>query len=641
MAKEIIRDNKAEQNLFLRRVLVAFLGVLLLLSILLLNNYNLQVRDYDNYQTRSNGNRIKLLPVAPTRGLIYDRNNKVLAENLTFFGLYIVPEKTENLQQTYQQLRQIVGLTDEDIEAFAKERRRNSRYTPILLKADLTEEQIARFAVDQHNFPSLEIRPYFKRHYPYGEDLTHILGYVAKINDKDVERLKDEDKLANYAGTTDIGKLGIERYYEEQLHGEVGFEEVEVNNRGKVIRTLRQQPAVSGKSIKLTIDLDLQRYIRQLLDGRRGAIVALDPRDNSVLAMVSSPSYDNNLFVGGISSANYNALLNDPDRPLYSRTTQGAFPPASTVKPFIAVAALQDGIITTNTTMFDPGYWVLPGTERRYRDWLKSGHGRVNLNKAIMESADTYFYQLIYDMGINRFSEWMKRFGFGMPTGVDIREETSGVMPTREWKQQRYKKPWVIGDTIPVGIGQGYWTATPLQVTKALSVLINNGRVDTPHFMQHIIGNEIEPYRDPKPYEDISGVPLAYWNAAKSGMYNVLYGSSGTAKKAFANMSYLAAGKSGTAQVFGLKENQKYDASNLASHLHDHAWFIAYAPYENPKIALSVFLENAGGGSSQAAPVARAIMDYYLLDMGQLKQQTASESAVADEQSATDAGGAQ
>ncbi|TNH06840.1 penicillin-binding protein 2 [Testudinibacter sp. TR-2022] len=626
MAREIIRDNKAEQNLFLRRVLVAFIGVLGLLSLLLLNVYHLQIRDYENYQTRSNGNRIKLLPVAPTRGLIYDRNNKVLAENLTFFGLYIVPEKTENLQQTYDALRQVVGLTDEDIEAFAKERRRNSRYTPILLKSDLTEEQIARFSVDQHNFPSLEIRPYFKRHYPYGEDLTHILGYVAKINDKDIERLRDEDALANYAGTNDIGKLGIERYYETQLHGEVGFEEVEVNNRGKVIRTLRQQPAVSGKSIKLTIDLDLQRYIRQQLEGRRGAVVVLDPRDNSVLAMVSSPSYDNNLFVGGISSTDYNGLLNDPDRPLYSRTTQGAFPPASTVKPFIAVAALQDGIITTNSTIFDPGYWILPGTERRYRDWLKSGHGRLNLNKAIMESADTYFYQLIYDMGINRFSEWMKRFGFGMPTGIDIREETSGVMPTREWKQQRYKKPWVIGDTIPVGIGQGYWTSTPLQLTKALSVLINNGKVMTPHFMQEVIGNEIEPYRDPKLYDDIDGVPQAYWNAAKTGMYSVLYGSSGTARKVFTNMPYLAAGKSGTAQVFGLKENQKYDASSLASHLHDHAWFIAYAPYNNPTIALSIFLENAGGGSSQAAPLARAIMDHYLLDMGYLKQ-----SAVATE----------
>ncbi|MBE2895216.1 penicillin-binding protein 2 [Spirabiliibacterium falconis] len=630
--KEIIRDNKAEQNLFLRRVLVAFIGVIVLLGLLLLNLYHLQVRDFDNYQTRSNGNRIKLLPVPPTRGLIYDRNGHVLAENLTFFGLYIIPEKTENLEQTYAQLRQIVGLQDEDIEAFKKERRRNSRYTPILLKPNLTEEQIARFAVEQYRFPSLEVRPYFKRHYPYGEDMTHILGYVAKINDKDVEKLKKDDKFANYAGSSDIGKLGIERYYEDQLHGEVGFEEVEVNNRGKVIRTLRQQPAVSGKSIKLTIDIDLQRYIRQLLDGRRGAVVVLDPRDNSILAMVSSPTYDNNLFVGGISGKDYRTLLNDPDRPLYSRTTQGAFPPASTIKPFAAVAALQEGVISTSTTIYDPGYWVLPGTERRYRDWLKSGHGRLNLNKAIMESADTYFYQVVYDMGITRFSNWMKKFGFGLPTGVDIREETTGVMPDREWKRKRFKKSWVIGDTIPVGIGQGYWTATPLQVVKALSILINNGKVNTPHFMKEIIGNEIEPYQDPKLYEDITGVPNAYWQAAKQGMFSVLYGASGTARKAFTGMPYYAAGKSGTAQVFGLKENQKYDAKSLAKHLHDHAWFIAFAPYNDPKIALSIFLENAGGGSSNAAPLARQIMDYYLLKMGHIKDDAKTQSAVIGEE---------
>ncbi|MBE2897692.1 penicillin-binding protein 2 [Pasteurellaceae bacterium 20609_3] len=633
VVKEIIRDNKAEQNLFLRRALVAFIGVIILLALLLLNLYHLQVRDFDNYQTRSNGNRIKLLPVPPTRGLIYDRNGHVLAENLTFFGLYIVPEKTENLEQTYDALRQIVGLQDEDIDAFKKERRRNSRYTPILLKPNLTEEQIARFAVEQYKFPSLEVRPYFKRHYPYGEDMTHILGYVAKINDKDVEKLKKDDKLANYAGSSDIGKLGIERFYEDQLHGEVGFEEVEVNNRGKVIRTLRQQPAVSGKSIKLTIDIELQRYIRQLLDGRRGAVVVLDPRDNSILAMVSSPTYDNNLFVGGISGKDYRTLLNDPDRPLYSRTTQGAFPPASTIKPFSAVAALQEGVISTSTTIYDPGYWVLPGTERRYRDWLKSGHGRLNLNKAIMESADTYFYQVVYDMGINRFSKWMKKFGFGLPTGVDIREETTGVMPDREWKRKRFKKSWVMGDTIPVGIGQGYWTATPLQVVKALSILINNGKVNTPHFMKEIIGNQIEPYQDPKLYEDITGVPNAYWQAAKQGMFSVLYGPSGTARKAFTGMPYYAAGKSGTAQVFGLKENQKYDAKSLAKHLHDHAWFISYAPFNEPKIALSIFLENAGGGSSNAAPLARQILDHYLLRMGHIKDDN-TQSAVAQAEEA-------
>ncbi|WP_040975360.1 penicillin-binding protein 2 [Necropsobacter massiliensis] len=611
-AHEPIRDKKAERNLFARRALVSFLAVLGLSAILFTNLYHLQVVNYDTYQTRSNGNRIKLLPLPPTRGLIYDRNGQLLAENLTFFGLYIVPEKVENLDRTFAQLREIVGLSDEDVESFNKERRRASRYTSILLKADLTEEQIARFAVNQYKFPSLEIKPYFKRHYLYGEPLTHILGYVAKINDKDVERLKKEEKIANYAGSSDIGKLGIERYYEDQLHGTVGFEEVEINNRGKVIRKLREQPAIAGKSIHLTIDLALQRYILDLLGGHKGAVVVLDPQDSSILAMVSTPSYDNNLFVGGISGGDYKRLLDDPSRPLYSRVTQGAYPPASTVKPFIAVAGLQENVITPGTTVFDPGYWVLPNSTKRFRDWKRSGHGYTDLNKAITESSDTYFYQLAYNMGIDRLSEWMKRFGFGMPTGIDIREETAAIMPSREWKQKRYKKPWVQGDTISVGIGQGYWTATPLQLAKALAILINNGKVNTPHLMKSVEGSSVEPYQDPLLYEDISEPKALYWDLAKRGMYNVVNAANGTARKAFAGTNYHVAGKSGTAQVFSLKENQTYNAGSLVKELHDHAWFIGYAPYEDPKLVVAVILENAGGGGSNAGPVVRSIMDYYL-----------------------------
>lgn len=607
-----IRDAKAERNLFARRALLAFIGVLLLTAILLTNLYNLQITNYQSYQTRSNGNRIKLLPLPPTRGLIYDRYGKLLAENLTYFGLYIVPEKVENLDRTFAELRSLVGLTDDDIEAFQRERRRSSRYTPILLKPDLTEEQIARFAVNQYNYQSMDIRPYFKRHYLYGEPLTHILGYVGKINDKDVERLKEENKLVNYAGTHDIGKLGIERYYEEQLHGITGFEEVETNNRGKVIRTLREQPAIAGKSIQLTIDLELQRYIADLISGYNGAVVVMDPSDNSILAMVTNPSYDNNLFVGGISVSDYRRLLNDEDRPLYSRATQGAYPPASTVKPFIGVAALQENVITTALTIPDPGYWVLPNTTRRYRDWKRSGRGNTDLNKAITESSDTYFYQVAYNMGIDRLSVWMKRFGFGLPTGIDLREESAGIMPDREWKQRRHKKPWVQGDTIPVGIGQGYWTATPLQLAKATSILVNNGKVYTPHLMKQIIANDVEIYQDPLLYEDINEVPLAYWNAAKRGMWSVINAPNGTGRKAFVGANYVAAGKSGTAQVFSLKENETYNAKNLSKHLHDHAWFISYAPYDKPKIVVSIILENAGGGSSNAAPVVRQIMDYYL-----------------------------
>lgn len=609
--REAVRNSVAESNLFARRAVIAFGGILVLTGVLLANIYHLQVTNFDDYQTRSNGNRIKLLPVPPTRGLIYDRTGKVLAENLTFFGLYIVPEKTENLEETLVELKQIVGLTDEDIEAFWKEKKRTSRYTPIMLKGDLNEEQMARFAVNQHRFPSLDVQAYYKRNYPYGETLTHILGYVAKINERDKKKLQEDGKFGNYAGSHDMGKLGIEKFYEDQLHGQTGFEEVEINNRGKVIRKLRDQEGVAGSSIRLTIDVELQQFIQNMLGTQKGSVVVLDPRDSSILAMVTNPSYDNNLFVGGISGKDYKTLLEDPARPLYSRATQGTYPPASTVKPFMAVAGLTEGKITPSTTVYDPGFWILPGTTQRYRDWKKSGHGATNVNKAITESSDTFFYQLAYDMGIEKMSDWMKKFGFGLKTGVDLAEESAGIMPDREWKQKRHKKPWVQGDTIPVGIGQGYWIATPLQLAKATAVLINNGRVNTPHLMKEIITpHAVEPYKDPLLYEDITGVPSHFWTVAKQGMYNVINAGNGTGKKA-AGAFYKAAGKTGTAQVFNLKGG-KYNKHALKKELHDHAWFIGYAPYENPKVVVAIILENAGGGGSVAAPVAKKVMDFAL-----------------------------
>lgn len=608
---EKVRNGQAEKNLFIRRAVIAFFGVLVLTGVLLTNLYHLQVVNYDAYETRSNGNRIKLLPVTPTRGLIYDRNGKVLAENITYFGLYIIPEKVDNLEQTLEELKTLVGLSDEDIENFYKEKKRASRYTPILLKPDLNEEQIARFSVNQHHFPSMDVHPYFKRHYPYGDIMTHIIGYVAKINDKDKQRLQEEGKFSNYAGSHDIGKLGIEKYYEDQLHGTTGFEEVEINNRGKVLRKLRDQPAIDGGSVRLTIDVELQRYITNLLGKQKGAIVVLDPRDSGILAMVTNPSYDNNLFVDGISGKDYKTLLEDEDRPLLSRATQGTYPPASTIKPFMAVAGLSEGKITQNTTIFDPGYWIVPGTTQRFRDWKKSGHGHTNVNKAIVESSDTYFYQLAYDMGIDKMSAWMKMFGFGLPTGIDIYEESAGIMPSREWKQKRHKKQWLQGDTVNAGIGQGFWISTPLQLAKATAILINNGKVNTPHLMKEILTSEVTPYKDPHIYEDIEGVPERFWQIAKLGMYNVLHAGNGTGKKAFYGTFYKAGGKTGTAQVFSLK-GKNYNKNAIAKKLHDHGWFIGYAPYENPTMVISVILENAGGGGSSAAPMARKVMDYVL-----------------------------
>ncbi|MDD9341407.1 MAG: peptidoglycan DD-transpeptidase MrdA [Providencia heimbachae] len=603
------RDHTAESVLFIRRALIAFGIIVILTALLVTNLYHLQIVRHEDYQTRSNDNRIKLVPIAPSRGIIYDRKGTQLALNSTFYQLEIVPEKVENLPETLEKLRDVVGLTDEDITNFEKERKRSRRFTSIALKTRLDEVQVARFAVNQYRFPGLEVKSYQRRSYPYGSALTHVIGYVAKINDKDVERLDKEGLLPNYAASHDIGKLGIERYYEDVLHGKTGYEEVEVNSRGRVIRQLHEQPPQAGRDIYLTIDLELQIYIEKLLTTSRAAVVVTDPRNGEILALVSNPSYDSNLFVNGISNKDYQALLNNPDRPLINRTTQGLYPPASTVKPFISVAALSEKVITPNTTIFDPGWWQLPGSEKRYRDWKRWGHGKLNVMKSIIESADTFFYQVAYDMGIDRLSAWMTRFGFGEYTGIDISEERSGIMPTREWKQKRYKKPWYQGDTIPVGTGQGYWTATPIQMSKALMTLINDGQVKTPHLLYGTkLGNAMVPYEDTET-KQIGDIHSGYWELAKQGMYGVANAPNGTGRRSFVGTPYKAAAKSGTAQVFSY---ETYNASKLAEHLRDHKLMIAYAPYDKPTIAVAIILENGGAGPT-VGDLVRQIFDHVLL----------------------------
>ncbi|MCA6219239.1 peptidoglycan DD-transpeptidase MrdA [Photorhabdus antumapuensis] len=603
------RDYTAESALFARRALVAFIIILVLTGILVANLYHLQITRHEDYQTRSNENRIKLVPIAPSRGIIYDRNGTPLALNRTIYQLEIIPEKVEHLEQTLNDLRNVIDLTDEDIANFEKERKRSRRFTSIPLKTSLDHIQVARFAVNQYRFPGFEIKGYQRRFYPYGSALTHIIGYVAKINDKDVERLDKEGILPNYAATHDIGKLGIERYYETILHGKTGYEEVEVNNRGRVIRQLHEQPPQAGQDIYLTIDLELQIYIEKLLTTSRAAVVVSDPRNGEILALVSNPSYDPNLFVNGISNKNYQELLNNPDRPLINRATQGIYPPASTVKPFITVAALSTGVINKNTTIFDPGWWQLPGSEKRYRDWKRWGHGSLNVHRAIVESADTFFYQVAYDMGIDRLSEWMTKFGYGEYTGIDLAEERTGIMPTREWKQRKYKKPWYQGDTIPVGIGQGYWTATPIQMVKALITLINDGNVKTPHLLlSKKLKGEMIPYQQIENIQ-IGDIHSGYWELAKSGMYGVANLPNGTGHKSFTGTPYKAAVKSGTAQVYSY---ETYNASKIAEHLRDHKLMIAFAPYENPTVALSIILENGGAGPA-VGTLVRQILDHVLL----------------------------
>ncbi len=620
-----IRDYQAETQLFTRRAIVAFVGIIVLMGVLVANLYNIQVNQYQDYKTRSNDNRIKIVPISPNRGLIYDRNGVLLAENRPVFNLEITPEKVANIDETIKRLQKFLTITPEQIARFKREKQHSRRFKAVPLKTQLTRKEVALFSVRQHNFPGVDINATLKRYYPFGSILTHVLGYVSKINDRDLRRLDREGKLANYQATHDIGKLGIEKHYEDLLHGTAGYQEVEVNSRGRIIRTLKYVPPTPGKNIVLNLDINLQKYVYRVLDGRRGSVIVLDPKDDGVLAMVSSPSYDPNEFVHGISSANYNELLKDKDRPLVNRSTLGIYPPASTVKPFMAVAALTEGVVTPKTTRNDPGWWRIPNSNTRpFRDWARWGHGTVDLLHAIEESVDTFFYQIAYDLGIDRISTWMHVFGFGEYTGIDIDEESNANMPSREWKMTRHHTPWYKGDTIPVGIGQGYWTATPIQLARALSILVNDGKIMAPHLLRATIDNG-KKFEDrimvpPKQYPSITQVPKKYWELAKNGMRLVNHGPRGTARRSFYHLGYVSAGKSGTAQVFGLGEKREYNADELAEHLRDHALFNAFAPFDDPKAIVTVVLENAGGGSAHGAPVARKILDKVVLGKDDLKE---------------------
>lgn len=606
-----MRDHSAESALFVRRVVVSIVFVLALISVLFFNLYYLQVESFQIYKTRSNDNRINVLPVAPNRGLIYDRNGVLLAENRPIFSLEITTEKIADLEKTVNDLAQLLGLDQDAIDNFYRQKKRQRRFKPVALVPRLTMEQAAIFSVNQHQFEGVNIEAYLKRYYPYGETLTHMLGYVGKINDKDVARLEKEGKSATYAATRDIGKQGIERYYEDMLHGVPGYQEVEVNNRGKIIRVLKFVPPEPGKDIYLNIDLAMQQKAKKLLDGRRGSVVMLDANDGGVLALASSPSYDPNLFVHGISSKNYNALLHSKDRPLINRATQGRYPPASTIKMQMALLGLNEGVVTPQTRIWDPGSWQIPNTSKRFRDWKRWGHGWVDVYHAIEQSCDTYFYDLIYQVGIDKTSEFMKQFGFGDYTGIDIAEETSAVMPSRGWKRARFNQPWYQGDTISVGIGQGYWTATPIQLAHATANLARRGDIIVPRLLKSIrsVSGIFEVPPDHKPPIVLKNE--GHWQVALDGMYGVVNKKTGTAHKAFADTAYVAAGKSGTAQVIGMKEDEEYDADKLEEHHRDNAMFVAYAPFDAPEVVTSVVVENAGGGSSHAAPVARAMLDAY------------------------------
>ena len=618
MAKRRItmRNHSAEANLFARRTFIIFMGVLVLILVLFNNIYSLQVNSFEKYQTRSNSNRIKLLPVAPNRGLIYDRNGVILADNKPVYSLAVIPEQTENLQESIDEISALLNISDDRKKSFFKSVKRKRRFKQIELHPRLSEQQVALFSVNQHKFPGVFVDARLKRYYPFGKLTTHNLGYVARINRKDANQLELDGKSENYAATHGIGKLGIEKYYEDILHGTIGHQEVEVNSRGRVIRTLDYKPPTPGKDLTLTLDIELQMIAKRALAGKRGAVVAMDPRTGGILAMYSNPSYDGNLFVHGISTKNWNKIRNSKDLPLINRSVQG-YPPASTVKPFLALTGLEEGVITPETRVWDPGWYQLKGLPNKYRDWKKWGHGWVDLNKAIEQSCNTYFFDLAFKLGITKISTMMERFGFGDYTGIDIHEESSAIMPSVEWKRARYNKSWYTGETLSVGIGQSYWTVTPLQLTQALTTLVNHGKRKVPHLLK----STKEPSRDPNVEEEViyeEQPPLVlkndkHWDLILNAMHRTVQEVGATAHTPFKGAKYDASGKTGSAQVARIKQDEKYDAKTTQENQRDNAMFIAFAPYNAPEIVVSVAIENVskGGGGTNAGPVARQIMDQY------------------------------
>ncbi|WP_299786733.1 penicillin-binding protein 2 [uncultured Shewanella sp.] len=602
-----MHDHAAEASLFKRRALFTFACVVILLGVLLANLYHLQILSYTDYETRSNDNRIRVVPVAPSRGLIFDRHGKLLAENQPFFSLELIPEKVKDIPAALTELSALIPLSADEQEEFKKSLKYHRRFKPLTLKNRLSESEVALFSVNRHRFPGISVVAGLKRHYPYNGMMTHALGYVGRINDRDRAALQRNDLWKNYAATKDIGKQGIEKFYENLLHGQPGHLEEEVNNRGRTIRTLKSVPPVPGQDIYLTLDLNLQEKAVELLDGRRGSIVAIDPRDGGILAMVSSPTYDPNLFVHGISSKAYGELLNSRSRPLINRATQGQYAPASTVKPHIALLGLEEKTITAKTRVWDPGFWQIPGVERKYRDWKRWGHGWVDVNSALIGSCDTYFYELAYKTGVDKISHFMQPFGFGERTGVDIFEESAGIMPSKDWKRMRYNQPWYIGDTISVGIGQGYWTSTPLQLANATAIMANKGRRFVPHLLKSIKDSTA---KINSPVDEMAPIVLKdpnNWDIINDAMRDTAH------NKRFKDASYTAAMKTGTAQVINVAADAKYDADTIDEHLRDNALVVAYAPFENPKIVLAVVLENAGWGGANAGPVARSLLDEYML----------------------------
>lgn len=605
--KYTVKDSFAESRVFLSRVVAIFVFISLLMLGLMGRLVYLQIVGHEQYATMAKSNRIKIAPLPPTRGIIYDRHGRILADNIPSYSLEIIPEQVKDIDDTLQKLQPLLAIPDEKIEQFLKQKKRSKRFAAIPLLLRLSEQDVAKFSVVRSYFPGVDLYARLVRHYPYGALTAHAVGYVGRINEKEHKTLP----VAEYRGTHHVGKVGIEKTYESQLHGQTGYSEVETNAKGRKIKSVAVEEPVPGVNLTLSLDVDLQKTAYDALEGYNGAVVAIEVKTGDVLAFASRPGFDPNPFVYGISRKAYKALQASDDQPLFNRALRGQYPPGSTIKPFIALAGLEYNVIEAEHEMFCPGYYQLPKLKHKYRDWKSWGHGAVNLNDAITQSCDVYFYDLARNLGIDRLHEFLQKFGFGEKTKIDLVGEKSGLLPSRAWKRKARRLPWYPGETLITGIGQGFLQVTPLQLARATATLANQGKVVDPHFVDEIADSENSLESDSQEQTQIS---LNKQNIQEitSAMINVIHGERGTARRLKKGINYQIAGKTGTAQVFTVKQEEKYNEDEIDEKLKDHALFMAFAPAHDPQIAVAVIIENGGHGGSVAAPIAGKVMKQFI-----------------------------
>jgi penicillin-binding protein 2 len=602
-----INNANIEKSLLLSRLKLALFFVFLLTLILLIRIYNLQITNHQYYQEESLGNQMRNLPITPTRGKIFDRHGILLADNQLAYQLTIIPEKVKNIDNTLIKLQKNGFINARDISKYHKIRKRYRKFNNIPIKNNLNQTQVAKFLVN-NQFPGVEIEPYFNRVYPNGSSAAHALGYVSRMNKKD---LQTYDKK-NYANTKFVGKVGIEKQYEALLHGTTGLKQIERNVSGRVVDSKIIFPAITGKNLYLNLDLDMQQKAEEVLKGRRGSIVVVNVNNGEVLTLVSTPAYNPNWFVTGISHEKYKILQTSKDVPQLNRSIQGLYPPGSTIKPMVALAGLEEGFITSTSTTFCPGYYKLPNVERKFNDWKRTGHGHVDMKDSISQSCDVFFYALADKMGIDKIHDNLSLFNFGSKTGIDIPGEKDGIMPSKSWKKLNRNEPWYHGETLIAGIGQGFITVTPLQLAVATAALANKGRLFQPRLLKGIqtIGEPIIEVKN-KHVKQIPIKDIYNWDEVLDGMKMSIYAPKGTARRLNKNLTYTMAGKTGTAQVFGLDAEEEYIAEKYEEILRDHALFTGFAPIKDTEIAIAVIVENAGNGSTKAAPLARKVLDVY------------------------------